>query len=306
MEAIYQCTIFVAIALLAIVIAIFVFASSFYRGALELSIKEEERSFNRRKELIGKERTELGKKLKSADEGVLAKELRAELDKFDAELTAIDQSITTSRNKPKALAVRNMVTIPGSLLLASIVTSGIAITTSGTLSTIIWSISLLLLAVSVYSIYKNLSAVEFFSGIIDLSTLMEQALEKHAQKMLPIVEIEIWDFLLEIKRGQTEEIKYDISLKQGLIGRNTEVEFMGTEELEFPKEKTSPFGLSESSGMRNPKYFVHKLGDINPKIYRLTSFKVKAPDQQGEYIMSHWIKCDEYTGERTTFKIKVI
>ncbi len=305
METLHQCTIFVDLALLAIVIAIFVFASSFYRGALELSAKEEENSLNRRKELMKNKRSELAEKIKNTDEGDLAKELRAELDKFDAELKDIDQSITKSKNKPKALAVKNLATIPGSLLLASIVLSGTAIATSETLQTIMWSLSLALLVVSVYFIYKNLSAVEFFSGIIDLSTLMEQALERHAEKRRPIVDLDIPEYQLIIKHGETQEVNLDIFLEQGLTAKNIKIRFVATKELDFPEEKLQKLGINKKN-MRNPRFFFGEVGDLNYGVYREITFKVKAPDARGEYTMSHWITCDEFTAEEKTFTIKVI
>lgn len=305
METLHQCTIFVGLALLAIVIAIFVFASSFYRGALELSVKEEEDSLNRRKELINNKRKELGKKLRDIEESALAKELRAELDKFDTELKNIDQSIIKSKNKPKALAVKNMITIPGSFLLASIVASGIAIATPGILPTIMWGLSLALLVVSVYFIYKNLSAVEFFSGIIDLSTLMEQALERHAEKRRPIVDLDIPEHQLIIKHGDTQEIGPFAFLKQGLTAKNIKVRFVATKELNFPKEKLKKLGVHKEN-MRDPRFFFSKVGDLNYNVLRECPIKVKAPDKPGNYPVSYWIMCDEFTSEEKAFIIRVI
>jgi len=304
----YQCTIFVSLALLAIIIAIFIFAASMYRGALRLSAKEEERGLEERKKFLSGKKNELAKKLKSANVEHLSKELRKELDSLDTELNKIDQSILKSRNRPKALTVRNLVGIPASFLLASMVMSGIAITTSGILPHIMWGLSLALIGANLYFTYRNLSQVEFFSGIIDLSTLMEQALDKHTMKMKPVVDLKLWSLPLEIPRGETLEIRYDVSLKQGTIAKNTKVRFAATGELDFPEEKkVKRFGFDkEKQNMRDPKSFWQDIGNVNPNEYIGEEFKVKAPDQPGEYTMSYWLQCDEYTGDETTFKIKVI
>jgi len=307
MITLYQCTIFFSLALLAIIIAIFVFATSMYRGALRLSAEEEERGLKKRKEFLNERKNELAKKLKGVDAEHFPKELRGELDNLDSELNKIDQSILKSRNKPKALTARNLVGIPASPLLMSIIMSGIAIATSGILPNIMWGLSLALAVTGLYFIYRNLSHVELFSGIIDLSTLMEQALDRHGMKSMPIPEMDLPDFQLGIQRGVTKEVIYAVSLKQGTIARNTQVRFSATEELDFPEEKeVKQYGFDYHKSMKNPKFFWHTLGDINPNLYMGENFKVKVPDQPGEYTMSYWLQCEEYTLEEVNFKINVI
>lgn len=306
MITLYSLTIFISLAFIAIVIALFVFASSIYRGALELSTKQEEEALNRRKELISRKRKELIEKIGDIDEERFPKELRAELNKLDAELNNIDQSIVKSRNKAKALTVRNIIGVPISLLLISIIASGIAIATSGILPMIMWILSLILIAISLYFIFRNLFIIESFSRIIDLGTLMEQALERHTMKMRPIVDIRFWPWQLEVKHGETQEIKYILFLEQGLTAKNVRVRFAATEKLDFPEEDCELFRFNKlTKDMINPKFFWHKLGAINYNVYREEGFKVKAPNRRGEYTMSHWIQCDEFTSEEQTFLIKV-
>jgi uncharacterized protein YbcI len=305
MITLYQCTIFVSLTLLAIVIAIFVFAVSIYRAVSELSAKEEEGALNRRKEIIKETREPLIKKIRGVKDEHLTKVLGVELDKLNTELNTIDQSILKSRDKVKKLTLRNMVAIPASLLLMSIITAGVAIVTSGIIQTIIGITSLALIAVSLYFIYKNLSVVEFFSKLIDLGILMEQALDRHRMKSTPVVQMELPDFQLEIPRGETKEIMYFVSLKQGTIARNARVRFSGTEELEFPDEKIEQLGI-DYDNMRNPKEFWHGFQDVNPKVHKRGKFVVKAPGKPGKYTMAYWLQCDEYAEDQVTFKIKVI
>lgn len=308
MTTLYSLTIYASLALLAIAIAIFVFAASIYRGASEFFASEEEDALNRRKELIESRKTELTKRIPDIDGSTFLIQLRAELDRLDAELNNIDQSILKSRNKVKALMVWNMVGIPLSFLLVSIITSGIAIATSGTLPTIMWVLSLALLGAGSYFIYRNLSTVEFFSGVIDLGTLMERALEKHAHKMRSIVGLDIWDFELIIKRGETKEIEYIVSLEQGAIAKNVKVRFLATGELDFPDEEvvTQLPSTIKKESMNNPKQFVHKVDDLNPRSHSLKRFRVKVPDRPGKYTMSYWIQCEGFSAQEETFIIKVV
>lgn len=306
MITLYQCIIFVSLTLLAISIAVYVFAASIYRAVSELSAKAEEEALKRRKDLIKEKREKLIETARGTDDEHLSDEVKTEVDKLNMELDTIDQSILKSRDKVKALRARNMIVIPGSFLLLAIIASGIAIVTSGIPQTIMGIISIASIVIGLYFIYRNLSAVEHFSRFIDVGMLMEQALDRHAMKRQPIVDMDVWDFELEIKRGVTKEIEYDAFLKRGAVGKNTKVRFLATEELVFPEEKVKSFGLEKSGRMKKPNYFVQQIGTINPTIHVVKSFKVKAPDTPGEYDMSHLILCDEYAGEKNTFTIKVI
>jgi hypothetical protein len=262
MEAICSFPIFLSLTLLAIVIAVFVFASSFYKISLEASAKEQEDFLPKRRELIDRKRKELVQKIGEAKDDALSKELRAELDKMDNELKNIEQSVVKAKNKAKALTVTNLVIIPGAFLVASIITSGVATATSGSLTISMFSISIILIAIGSYFILKNLFMIEDFSKTTDLSTLMEQALDRHVMKRQPIVDMDVWDFQLAIVRGKTEEIEYNAFLKQGTIGKNAKVQFLATKELVFPEEKVKPFGLEKSGRMKKPNYFVHEVGTM--------------------------------------------
>ncbi len=305
MVTLYGYTILADMALLAIVIAIFVFAVTIYKGASELCIKEQRNAADRRKELIESRKKELTNKLPVINGRAFSSEVRAELDNLDNEIRKINKSVLKTIKKAKSLTARNLVFVPSSLLIASIIGSGIAIAISGTLQSIMWVLSLFLLVASLYFGCSNIRAIAFFSSFIDFSTLMEQALEKHADKLKPVVDMKIWDFTLVIKHGKTEKVAYHVFLKHGSIGRNIEVRFVGTDELDFPEETAKPLEVNKEN-MINPKYFEHKLGDLNRNANRANNFKVKAPDQPGEYTMTYWLLCDEYTGDETTFKIKVV
>jgi len=304
MITLYGYTILADLALLAVLVVIFAFAVSIYKGASELCIKEQENASNRRKGIIEKTKTELTVKLQSITNGTSINGVRAELDNFDNEIRNIDKTVLRIIEKAKCLTARNLVFAPGSLLLVSIITSGIAIAVTGALQTIMWVLALLLLASSLYFIYRCICAIEFFSNFIDLSTLMEQALERHKIKTTPSVDIDFFDFQLTIKRGEIAKIDVWAYLRQGSIARNTKVRFSGTEELDFPEEETEQLEY-DYLNMKKPKQFWSAIGDINPGVQKHRIVKVKAPDIPGEYTMAYWIECDEFTSEEKTFKIKV-
>ncbi len=302
---IYGYTILVDLALLAIVIAIFVFAVTIYRSASELCIKEQQNAADRRKELIESRKTELTRKLQTIRNGASINEVKGELDNLDKEIRKIDKSVLKFINKAKSLTARNLVFVPGSLFIVSIIGAGAAIALSGILQTIMWGLSLLFLGSGLYFTCQNIHTTEFFSNSIDLSTLMEKALANHAHKMKPIVSMLIRPSSLKMEHGTTHEIEYLAFLEQGPIGRNAKVRFLATEKLDFPEEEIKLFGFYKTN-MTNAKYFVDEIGDVNAGVNKLRHFKVKAPDAPGEYAMSHWIICDEFSGEEQYFTIKVV
>jgi len=305
METLYQCTIFASLTLLAIVIAIFVFAASIYRAVLELHTAEEKDALNRRKELISRQKKEVVAKIEHFDDSAFVQELRGELDKLNTELDTIDKSVLKFRCRVEALTVRRMVIIPASFLLISIIASGIAIVTSGILPTIMWTVSLASIGSGFYFTYNNLSTVEFFSRFIDLSTLMEHALERHAQKQRPEVDLDLKDYDLVIEHGQTGEIHPFVFLKKGLTAKNVRIRFVSTEELDFPEEKVCALDVSKTN-MREPKLFSKEIGNLNYGVHREVPIKVKAPDATGQYTMSHWIQCDDFTSQEQNFIVRVI
>jgi len=189
MVTLYECTIFASLTLIAIVIAIFVFASSIHGGASKISAEEEENLLARRRERMEEAREPLSERIKDLSSGRSIQELKAEIVKLDNDLRNIDRSILKARNKAKALTVRNMVALPSSFLLISIVGSGIAVVTSGNFPLIMWSLSLLLIVVSLCFIFKNLVIIEGFSSVMDLSTVIEQALKGHEVKLEPVAVI---------------------------------------------------------------------------------------------------------------------
>jgi biopolymer transport protein ExbB/TolQ len=305
MTTLYECTIFVSLTLLAILIAIFVFAVSIYRAASELSDKTEKESLNERKELISRKREELVEKIRGISDESLARELRAESDKLQSELAAIDMSILKASNRAQALSVRNMVVFPALIFLASIITSGIAIPSAGLVSIAMGIVSWALIIVGLYFLYLNLRTVEFFSNYIDLSTLMERALERHAESRRPIIDLDISDYRLIIKHGDIQEISPVVFVKQGLTAKNIKIRFVATGQLNFPGEKLKKWDYKKKD-MKGPRLFFCEIGDLNYGVYSECRIKVKAPEEPGEYAMSYWITCDEYTGKETFFKIRVI
>lgn len=189
MVILYELTIFANLALLAIIIAVFVFASSIHGGASKISAEEEESLLARRRERIEEVKESISKEMNGVDGDRFIEQLKAKTTELDNDLKKIDRSILEARNKGKTLTLRNMVAIPSSFLLVSIIASGVATVASGTLPTVMWILSLALIVTSLGFIYRNLRVVERFTSVTDLSTVIQQALEIREMKFKPVTDI---------------------------------------------------------------------------------------------------------------------
>jgi uncharacterized protein YoxC len=123
MTILYQCTIFIGLTFIAIVIAIFVFASSIHGGASRLTAEEEANLLARRKEriqeVIRETKDLLSKQQKGHNNERVLQEWEAKIAGLTNDLKNIDRAIREAKNKAKALTVGQIVIIPSSLLLTS-------------------------------------------------------------------------------------------------------------------------------------------------------------------------------------------
>jgi len=141
MDTLYQFTIFANLALMAMIVAIYVLASSFHGSASRLAAEEEEDYLSKRKEKLDRIVNELTAKLdEKTSSPINLGDIRSRLEFGRKELSEIDKSINRARRKGTALSVNKMVVVPFILLLVSVATSAIAILTAGDTPSIVWSL----------------------------------------------------------------------------------------------------------------------------------------------------------------------
>ncbi len=311
MTTIYQIIVITSLTFVAIMVALFVFASSIYKGAIKIAIGEEQEALKNRREYLKERRKEIVEELEKAGGDEFAHKLRESVRDFDAKTKQINQSILKSRDRIKRLSLKSMVVVPGLFLVLSITGAGIAAVLSGGWQVSVWSASVVALIIGIVLIYRNLNAIEKFSSVIDVSVLMEQALDAHAGKTSPKVFLDFYDEditnegMLGVGRGEIVEIEHDVSLIQGTIGIKTRVWFTATEELEFIDEGTIEDIEEDYGDMTKPKRVIKQYGDVNPKEFKVGIIKVKAPEKPGNYSMSSFLQCDGFTEGEYFFKIVV-
>lgn len=177
MQMLYELTVFSSLALMAIVVAIFILATSLQGNAVRTSAEEEETYLARRREKL-KELSEQLVDVVTGETSDTAEVSGKTVGEWSKELSKIDRGISKARRKGKVLTVKNIVMVPSCSLLLSVIGSGTAIVTTGIIPHITWGLSLLLIGFSLYWIYRNLRFIEDFSTSVDSSTMIQQSLER--------------------------------------------------------------------------------------------------------------------------------
>ena len=177
METIYEVTILCSLALMAIVIAVFVLASSLHGNAVRKSTEEEEALLARRRERL----EELKKQLvgvMSSQSSDTTNVSASSIGKLAKDIDRIEKSISKARSQGRILTVNNIVIVPFCSLLAAIISSAMAIVTKGIVPNILLGLSLSLIGFSLYWIFRNLRFIEGFSTLTGSSVVSRQPSER--------------------------------------------------------------------------------------------------------------------------------
>ena len=165
----------------------------------------------------------------------------------------------------------------------------------------------MLFVVALLLTYQNLRNIEYFSKRVDLSTLVERAMERYSERMRPIITLVVSPSDLIVEQGKTSAINYVLSVTRGLTAKNIKVRFCATEELEFPDEDVEDFPIAKDElQMKNPKTFTCSEVSLTRGSHGYCTIKLKAPDAGGKYAMSSWVTCDDFVGEEQPFIIRVV
>ena len=247
MGIVYQLTFFLALGLLGIVIAIFVFAVSQVGKATESASSEQESILASQKSAkINQIKTfekelEEAKKSGQLDETNLLQKLQETKD----EIKSYDTQLINIKNRIDLIKIKGAVLFPGIPLALTITLAVIAsgfyeskIYLSVALS--LWIISLFLLAFSIYRIYLTLGAIEQVTintkePLNKLPDAVKSALISLEQIKKPVVTLTFQDikFPIMVKQGEKFNIPYYLKLTKGDAANNVMVFFMAPQGFTF-------------------------------------------------------------------------
>jgi hypothetical protein len=315
MTVLYEMTIFVAIALAAITVTVFVIAASLLGRAIEESSRKQE-------EVVLKESSEfdetiagLQKKLKGAKKADVIDDLKNQISDYEAKKRRADEELKRISQRYGLLTVKGTVLYPGIFFLASIVLAGVAryIVTLPQVwvANVAWGLALLALAWGCYRICQCLRVIEGVAITTEeaqfkrTTQALEKALERHEESKRPKLELKFRkrEPPFSFKPDVEESIEFGISVKQGDVARGTEVWFLAPKGFEFPGRET--WYQSDDAPIPNALTTCFDLGDLKRGTNYTQALITRMPSETGEYILRYRLKCEGFASERIQFKVKV-
>ena len=250
---IYQLTFFFAVALLAIVITIFVFAVSLLGRAIEAAARSETDKLAERKANNIEEMASIRKEIEEAEaSGQIPKGLTRKLDKLEKNDKKFEKELGKIRKAPESLTVRGGVFYPCAFLIAALVLCGVAFYLSNvenikwTIPLFIWILSLAAVGYSIYRICKSLRVIQSVAIPSEETAFKREtqafkaALKEIEEEKKPKLVLWFIDTQppFHVKTGAQMTINFGLQLTQGDLARKPIVYFFAPSGFDFPGNKT--------------------------------------------------------------------
>lgn len=314
MGGIYQLTFFLALALLAVVVTIFVYAVSQVGRATNLASKEQEVILWQQKEAKKRRIEELQKRLEEAKETGHLDEFRLidEILKTEEEIASYNDKLKHLEERVTLLTRRGAVIWPSGFFAATlalnIIASGIAASQNPAAFTL-WLASLGTLGYGIFRVFKTLGAIQEVTisseeALEKLPEAVKTALRELEEEKRPELELVFADKPPFRVDTQSERlIEYRVHLSRGDIARDASIAFWFQPNFEYVDEvQPLPAPYSKYKDYVSA-YF--KLGDIKGSLERGHKLKVKAPSEARRYTAAYKLYCEGYYSDFIEFEIIV-
>lgn len=314
---VYQVTVILAIALLAVVVTVFVFASSLLGLAVESASKEEEdkraEQDSRIERQVEQAKTELNQAAEGTGEFEQAAETLKTLINYKKEFEKETKSI---RRGYEVFKSKGGVLYPGIPLLVSLVLSalawGLSMGTYQSISPYLWGFGVATLGFSLYRIYFGLTRIERVAvtseqaALTRMTRALGTALEKHDEAMKPRLELK---FLgkeppFHISKESTSEIRYKIELGHGDSLRRAEIWFIAPPDFSFPDKKAGLLG----AGLLERGFslgYCDEFEDIIPQKEYYGTLKLRTPARTGTFGLAYAMRYEGWRGAFQDFEVVV-
>lgn len=320
MGVLYQLTFFLALAVLAILITIFVFAVSLLGRALEVASKEQEKTTREQKDAAEKEIAAIQKQISNLrKKGRIDKEkleeLEAKLKQLRKQDERFEKKLSRIGKAPQLLTVKGGVLPPASWLLGALILTAGAWGLSETQNFVpvtLWILSLSAIGYSILRIYRSLRVIESVAITSEaeserrLAGAVKAALieveEERKTKLALLFEDEQPPF--HIEAGAQMTIKFELSLTQGDLARKPKVYFFAPSDFDFPSERT---WLQYKAVTTVGGYItsVVELAECRRGITPVTQIVLKAPSDQGNFSLMYRVTCEGFASDLKQFEVVV-
>jgi Na+-transporting methylmalonyl-CoA/oxaloacetate decarboxylase gamma subunit len=303
-SALYQASTFLAIALLAIIVTIFVFASSLLGRAIESAAKEEKKKRREQVKKIAEKvreaRKALNRAIKGTGEFKAARKSLGDLEKQKRNLERETKRISRSY---EVFTRQGGVLHPGCSFLISAIFSDTAWAIGeGTWQWIgftLWGLSLVAMGYGLYRIYFGLGSIESVAKTSEEAALkrtMEAfrlALKTHEDEKKPELKLKFQQKLpINLKKQSQEEIKFSIEVIRGDIARGVEIWFFAPEGFGFIGQDTWP----QVAKFQIPNAITCKqtMTNLLAGISYNQSIQVKTPDKAATFTLGYELHCEGF------------
>lgn len=315
MAALYEMTMLLSIALIAIVATVFVIAASLLGRAIEEASREQAEIAKKKSEEFDESIRGLQQKLNTVKKPEAIDSLRKELDEYERKKSKLDKDSERISQRYGLLTVKGSVLYPSAFFLISLALAGAAryVETVPVVSAAnsLWSLSLLALAWGSYRIYHCLKVIQSVAITTEeaqfkrMTQAFEIALDRHEESRRPKLELKFKKGRppFSFKPGVEETIKLGITLKQGDVAKGAEAWFFAPEGFEFPGQQTWQQG--DDSPIPRALTMSLLLGDLKRGTEYMRDLTIKTPLKIDEYSLRYQLKCEGFPGKITEFELKV-
>ncbi len=320
MDVIYQLTFFLALAVLAILVTIFVFAVSLLGRALERASKEKEKTLEAQKEATEKEIAGIQKQISK----LLKKEhIKKELGELEKKLRQLrkqgeefEKKISKIGKAPELLTVRGGVIPPARILAIALILCGVALVlyeSQIVIANLLWVLGLAAIFYSVWCIYQSLKVIESVAITSEEAALVREvqalktAFREYDEEKKPEL-ILVWKKQqppFHTKADSTKKLLFGLYLTRGDVADDADVMLYAPPGFSFPDRSS----ITQEADHPIAPEFVSACVYYGAPIIRggtvAQEVNIKAPTAVGKFEAYYRVSCRGFCGEYKKFEIVV-
>jgi hypothetical protein len=313
MATIYEMTIFLAIALLAMVVTVFVLAASLLGRAIEEARDAEKRI----EDELTRNIHDMEGKLKQVKVPDDVQVLEEEIAKFKKERKSLRKKSRLVLTRYELLTVNGSVLYPGLLFVGAMACAGAARwwadapRHSTYIPYLLWFGSLAFILVGCYLVYMSLRAIESLAISTEevqskrMIEAFETALDRHERAQLPELALEFVSsappFKLNI--GTEATILMNVTLTRGTIARKAELWFDAPKDIEFPGRIVVP---ADRFKLGTHQVRLECPFDLKTPVAWTPEIKLKPASVKGTFQLSYMLMCEGFDGDLQEFNVEVV
>jgi hypothetical protein len=315
MATIIEMTMFLAIALLAVVVTVFVLAASLLGRAIEEARDQQKKAKMEEEEELTKIIRDMQEKLEQTKASDDMKRLKKDISGFEKKRRSLQKNSRLAMTRYELLTARGSVLYPGLLFIGAMALDGVARYYVDvphhhwTLSPhVLWAVSLILLFSGCWFVYSSLRVIESLAISTEevqskrLMQALQTALDQHEKAKLPELRLKFREKEppYKFQSGSEEIIKVGVELVRGDVARKAELWFGGPKAFDFPGRMTIPKGNEHHEVRMEYK------ADLKKPLVWVQDIRLKSPPAKGTFKFEYMVLCEGFASSWREFVVEVV